>query len=123
MNIEKNQNRRIFLKSSALATAGMEIKKSFAIGKPITPSQTVNIAVIGCGTRGTLHTKSFSHIPGVRLAAFCDVHKGRGNKLYDMAKNKYNDIEVEKKRKELLKYCKIDTLAMVKLHEELVKFI
>lgn len=37
-----------------------------------------------------------------------------------MAKGKYDKREMKKRRKELLEYCKMDTLAMVRLHEKLV---
>ena len=38
-----------------------------------------------------------------------------------MVKGKYEDGEIEQTRKDLLEYCKLDTLAMVRLHEKLVK--
>ncbi|MBA7481449.1 hypothetical protein ES707_16921 [subsurface metagenome] len=40
-----------------------------------------------------------------------------------MAKGKYDDEEAKDKRKQLLEYCKLDTLAMVKLHEHLTEYI
>ncbi len=40
-----------------------------------------------------------------------------------MALGKYEDNEVETLKKHLLEYCKLDTLAMVKLHERLVKYV
>ncbi len=39
-----------------------------------------------------------------------------------MAKGKYDGEEAEEKRKQLLEYCKLDTLAMVKLHEHLMEY-
>ena len=39
-----------------------------------------------------------------------------------MVKGKYGKEEMEQKRKEMLEYCRMDTLAMVRLHEEMVKF-
>lgn len=38
-----------------------------------------------------------------------------------MAKGKYNKQEMQTKRNELLEYCKVDTLAMVRVHEKLVE--
>ncbi|MCK4827211.1 DUF2779 domain-containing protein, partial [bacterium] len=40
-----------------------------------------------------------------------------------MAKGKYGNEETKEKRKQLLEYCKLDTLAMVKLHECLAEYI
>ncbi len=39
-----------------------------------------------------------------------------------LAKGKYDDEEAKDKRKQLLEYCKLDTLAMVKLHEHLMEY-
>jgi len=38
-----------------------------------------------------------------------------------MIKGKYGKEEMGQKRKEMLAYCKMDTMAMVRLHEEMVK--
>ena len=40
-----------------------------------------------------------------------------------LAKGKYDDEKAKEKRKQLLEYCKLDTLAMVKLHEQLMVYI
>ena len=40
-----------------------------------------------------------------------------------MAMGKYDQEKMEKIRKDLLAYCKLDTLAMVKLHERLLEFL
>jgi len=40
-----------------------------------------------------------------------------------MAMGKYDNEELQKKRNSLLEYCKLDTLAMVKLHERLIDFV
>ena len=40
-----------------------------------------------------------------------------------MAKGKYDGEEAEKKIKQLLEYCNLDTLAMVKLHKCLIEYI
>lgn len=40
-----------------------------------------------------------------------------------LAKGKYDEAESKEKRKQLLEYCKLDTLAMVKLHECLIEYI
>lgn len=38
-----------------------------------------------------------------------------------MARGDYSELEMEKIRKDLLEYCKLDTLAMVKIHEKLLE--
>ncbi|MEA2066084.1 MAG: DUF2779 domain-containing protein [Thermotogota bacterium] len=39
-----------------------------------------------------------------------------------MARGDYSEQEMERIRKNLLEYCKLDTLAMVKIHEKLLRF-
>jgi CRISPR/Cas system-associated exonuclease Cas4 (RecB family) len=39
-----------------------------------------------------------------------------------MARGDYSEQEIEKIRKNLLEYCKLDTLAMVKIHEKLLRY-
>ncbi len=63
--------RRRFLEMGALAMAPL-ILPSRLIGKT-SPSNTLNVAIAGGGTRCSAHTQMFSRIPGVRIVAVCDV--------------------------------------------------
>ncbi len=40
------------------------------------PNETVNVGLIGCGSRGPYLSYVFQLTPGVRLAGLCDVHAG-----------------------------------------------
>ena len=40
-----------------------------------------------------------------------------------MAKGRYGNSDIVKLREDLLAYCKLDTLAMVRLHEKLVEVV
>lgn len=44
------------------------------------PSETVRVAVMGVNGRGLALTKSFMAIPGVEIAAICDVDSRAGEK-------------------------------------------
>ena len=71
----KNIDRRGFLKNSAAASAALiaglpAVNKSFAKNSP---SDTVNIAVIGIRSRGKSHYKALAKIPNVKIAVLCDI--------------------------------------------------
>ena len=58
-------NRRYFLLSTAAMAAATKIKAN--------PSDTVRIAVAGCGGRGMSHVNAWTSIPNVELVALCDI--------------------------------------------------
>jgi predicted dehydrogenase len=71
----KNQiNRRKFLGLSALGLTGLTILPSWMInGKQIAPSDRVVLGYIGAGRQALSDFTSFSSVPGVQVAAVCDV--------------------------------------------------
>jgi predicted dehydrogenase len=60
-------NRRYFLMSSAAATATQ------AARTVASPNDTVRVAVVGCGGRGSSHMSAWTSQPNVELAALVDV--------------------------------------------------
>ena len=60
-------DRRDFLMSTAVLTAGAAVR-GFA-----SPNDTVRIAVVGCGGRGSSHVSAWSAMPNVEIVALCDV--------------------------------------------------
>ena len=60
-------NRRHFMMSSAAATALQAVRVNAS------PNDTVRVAVIGCGGRGSSHMGAWTSIPNVELAALVDV--------------------------------------------------
>jgi predicted dehydrogenase len=69
-------NRRLFLKQSALATAGFAILPSLL---KAAPSDTVRVAHIGLGGMGNNHMNWFAKLPGVEIVALCDVDEDHLN--------------------------------------------
>ncbi|MDB6165281.1 MAG: oxidoreductase domain protein, partial [Lacunisphaera sp.] len=68
----KNFTRRNFLKTSALAAAGVALStRSWA--QVVGANSDVRVAVVGLNGRGKNHLTSLSKIPGVRVVAICDV--------------------------------------------------
>ncbi len=72
----KHLTRRDFLRSAAVAAA------STRVAKAAPPSETVQVAVLGCG-RGSALAHQFSQLPDSRVAAICDVDANRGGPLCD----------------------------------------
>ena len=69
----KNVSRRTFLKAGA---AG--VLAAYAPGAVIAGSnEQIRVAVVGLGNKGRGHSKRFRNIPGVRVAALCDVDPNR----------------------------------------------
>ncbi|MBN8730919.1 MAG: Gfo/Idh/MocA family oxidoreductase [Acidobacteria bacterium] len=60
-------NRRYFLMSTAAATATQAVKAAPG------PNDTIRVAVVGCGGRGSSHMGAWTSMPGVELAALVDV--------------------------------------------------
>ena len=60
-------NRRDFLVSTAVMTAGATVKGLAS------PNDTVRMAVVGCGGRGQSHVSAWSSMPNVEIVALCDV--------------------------------------------------
>lgn len=78
-----NSNRREFLQKAGLVAAGLgllpTIVKASALGRDghVTPSDRVNMIVIGCGGQGRWNLEQFLKINGVQVIAVCDVDKNQ----------------------------------------------
>lgn len=64
-------NRRRFLKSGAAAGAAFAMVNP--IDKVLGANDEIRVGVVGFRSRGKSHIDGFSNLPGVRLAALCDV--------------------------------------------------
>jgi predicted dehydrogenase len=70
--------RRTFLKTSAIATAGVAFSAR-SWGQVTGANSDIRVAVVGVndkGGRGGAHLNSLAKIPGVRIVAICDVDSG-----------------------------------------------
>ena len=101
-------DRRNFLKSSAMAGAGLALAKT-SLGKGIdSTSRNLNIAIIGVGAQGRVLIDSCLKIPGVQFQAICDIwtysqrYSSRYLKKYGHIVNIYEDYrEMLEKEKNL----------------------
>jgi len=64
--------RRTFLKTSALAAAGV-VLSSRSWGQVVGANTDLRVAVVGLNGRGKNHLSSLAKLKGVRIAALCDV--------------------------------------------------
>lgn len=73
-NKKKDLNRREFLKLSALGLASLTIVPSWSMnGVKVAPSDRLVLGFIGLGQQGLSDFHSFTGVPGVQVAACCDV--------------------------------------------------
>lgn len=88
MQNSSSLKRRDFLKNSALAGAGLFVARPFNITRnPFRTDEKVNIAVVGCGGRGSgIIFDNIPKIPEANLVAICDIietrRKRAANRFY-----------------------------------------
>jgi len=74
----KRLTRKEFLQSS-LTVAGAALlarpRLAAAIAAPGSPNGDVRVAIVGCGWKGGSHIDDFRQLPGVKVAAICDVDR------------------------------------------------
>lgn len=73
--------RRDFVKASALAAGstafGVEAMAETLTRGRVSPSDQINVGLIGAGSRGKYIAQLFLRIPEVRVTALCDVYEPR----------------------------------------------
>ena len=74
----ENPARRAFLKTGAIAAAGLATASSAK--KVLGANDRIRVAVVGVRGRGWDHVKGYKPIPGVEIAYFCDVDENVLNK-------------------------------------------
>jgi len=90
MENKKDQgiNRRKFLGLSALGLTGLTILPSYTInGLRIAPSDRVVMGFIGAGQQGLNDFRGFSSVPGVQVAAVCDVDSMKQKRFKNLVLN------------------------------------
>lgn len=79
----RSTRRRFLAATAALTWAGT---RTFAAGAPkASPNETVHLGIIGCGFRGQQLIPQWSSLPGVRVAAVCDVYEPRRDQARQQA--------------------------------------
>ena len=107
-------SRRSFIKTSALAAAGSALSPRSWAQVPGANSD-VRLAVIGCdfpGGRGQNHLKSFGEVPGLRIAAICDVDTVNLERTKAALKQKGTDVETFVDFRDVLARADIDAVSI-----------
>ena len=88
-------SRRNFVKASAIYGALVTSKTHSALARSTSPSDRINVALIGCGEQGGVHIKStigMNKVEGVNFVAVCDIWEvNRESQARRIAKLKDND--------------------------------
>ena len=91
-------NRRNFIEDSgclAASTAGIATWPALhpavrtARGEAVAPSETIRVALIGCGGQGSYDLDVFMRSPEVAVAALCDVDQRHLNRTAEKVEKKY----------------------------------
>jgi len=115
-----NNNRRDFLRRTALASAGIglvpTIIKASSLGRVgyIAPSDKINMILIGSGSQGTGDVKHFLNMDAVKVIAVCDVDDNRSAKAKKMIDDHYgnSDCRAYHDFREILEKEKTDTAVL-----------
>jgi predicted dehydrogenase len=88
----KNNSRRNFLKSSAVACSGLWLGANTSV-QAVSPNEKLNIACVGVGGRGSANV---SGVAGENIVAMCDVDENKaGSRFQEFSKaRKFQDFRV-----------------------------
>lgn len=83
--MSKRVSRRTFLGTAAKVSLGLTAANVRAVATRPGPNESLRVGLIGCGSRGPYLGYVAQLVPGVKLAAVCDVHAGRMGKAVQQA--------------------------------------
>lgn len=104
-------NRRNFLQHTALGTAGFCLSAG-SWSRVLGANDSIGVAVVGFGGRGRSHIQDFSSLPGVRIAALCDVDSKILNSTAERLKEKNPDLAVYADIRKLLENKNVDVISI-----------
>ena len=81
--------RRDFLKSTAVASAGLGLGAAPVFAQKPGANEELRVAVIGTGGRGGAHVTGFAEAKGSRLVALCDADQGHVDQKAAIVEKKY----------------------------------
>src|SRR5687768_11400086 len=88
--MQKPQNRRSFLKNTAVVSAVTLLKPSLVFGTKA--NTAIRLGIIGCGERGTAVISSMSKHTGINIIAMADLFKDS----LDRRRSSYNQLNADK---------------------------
>lgn len=117
----KNQKRRDFVKKISLGgiiiaggskgydTTEVLKPKSHLLSKSYSANDKIRIGIIGCGIQGFSNARAMVQVPGVEIAAVCDLYDGRLTRMKEV----YGDhLKSTKNYEELLSWSDVDAVCI-----------
>ncbi len=105
-------SRRSFIKSTVATSTALSL--SPAVLKNVRgANDTVRIAVIGLGNKGPQHVRIFHELPGVRVAALCDVDQERLDKEKKKFTDRNESVKTFRDVRHVLDQKDIDAVAII----------
>ena len=105
--------RRTFIKNTAAATAGTAFYMSSGQTLAYAPSETINMAMIGCGGRSYALKKSTALAGNIRLTHACEVDKARLDRFVARSKEDHGwTLKAEKDFRKILDDKDVDAVAI-----------
>jgi predicted dehydrogenase len=111
-------NRRQMLQNLSMTVTAGSLPAAFARNayaqasepqKPVSPNSRITLGVVGPGSRGLELIRQFLRVPGVELAATCDVYEPRFDQVDDLAGTK---VRHYKDYREMLANKSIDAIVV-----------
>ena len=102
--MNKQIDRRDFLKRAGMASATASILASATSARPVSPSDKIVVGVLGTGLMGQANMTNFLLHPDVEIAAVCDVyepHLAKGLQLTEGKAKTYKDFREVLDRKDI----------------------
>jgi len=107
-------NRRNFIRKTGATTAGIGLASVFpatSLAKRVTPSDTINVALIGCRNMGFGILQHHLSNPGVNCVAMCDIDNSVLNERAAEVRNKFSHSpKLYKDFRQLLEQKDIDAV-------------
>jgi predicted dehydrogenase len=114
-------DRRSFLKQSLVASASLAVLPAWKLAAQTSAvsqarvagaNDAIRIGVVGFGGRGKDHIENYRKLPGVRLAAFCDVDRDILDRELRKSKEKGEDAQGFTDIRDMLEHCKLDAVSI-----------
>ncbi len=108
------QNRRTFIKTAALGTAGLALSHTAAgYSRILGANDRINMAFVGVHNRGWALMNESAKVEGIHVAYLCDVHKGVLDKRLGEAKKLLGYApKVEEDFRKILEDPEVDAVAI-----------
>ena len=104
--------RRKFIKATGAGLLASAVPLIISRNGQAAPSETVNVAVVGVGSRGSGHAGNFAGMKNSRLVAVCDVDSKRAEKVAQEESKEKGPVKVYSDFRKMLEDKSIDAVSI-----------